>query len=151
MPGVLIVPATPTGGGGPGSSSGAGWSRLDYWSDLGRQLGRVQRFTVFQPPSQGDRSRLVFVDELVDAERPTGDLGGGYLYVLDGSQAGVQRRVLSSGDEAPIGALVLSRPFVSPLAVGTTVAYTDPCPVIDIGAMRGLVSFCEEALRRLRV
>ena len=136
----------------PSLTSGSGPTARDYWQDLAGQLGRFQTFTVSSVSGTGASSRLVMVDALTDDDVEADEFEGGWLYVLDGDQAGAQRRILSQdGYQGPIGALLLSRPFSSPLAPGTTVAMTEPLPVVDSRGVKGLLTLISEALKRLRV
>ena len=151
MAGSFILPAGPSVD-GSGGAPGRGPTRADYWQDLAGQIGRFQTFTVSSTATSGEGSRLVLVDELADDDVEDDEFRDGWLYVMDGEQAGAQRRILQSeGYVGPIGGLLLSRPFSSPLQPGTTVAVTSPLPVVSSRGVKGLVTLDEESLKRLRV
>jgi hypothetical protein len=142
MPTPLIVPT---------STSGQGFTLLDYRSDLGETLGLYQHLMVTQLATGGEAARHVILDELRDDEQERSQWAGAYLYARDGVQAGQQRRILREGYEGQFGALRLSRPFAAALLAGTSVELSWPLPVKKHLTVKGLDDIVNEALERCRV
>jgi hypothetical protein len=142
MPGPFVFPASGTLSGIPLAA---------YRADLASRLGEYERLTVSTTAASGDAARLVIADEVRDDEEERARWAGGYLYAAGGTEAGVQRRILRDGYEGPQGALRVSRPFASPLRVGTPVELTRPLPVKRHLGVVGIDDCVNEALDRIVV
>lgn len=131
--------------------TGTGTTQAEYRRLLADELGMYIRTVVTAAAANGETTRLVLADELRDDEDGPDGLGGYWVYVVDGAAATEQRRVLSTGYEGNQSALILSRPFSSALAEGTTIEVTWPLPVRQYGRVRGLNAFVNQGLSRTLV
>jgi hypothetical protein len=105
-------------------------------------------------PSGGDPSRVVLAEELRDDEVGYQLAARQWLYVSTGALAGVQRRLLSpheAGYQGELGALVVSRPYATPLAAGSLVEVTSPLPVRRHLGVKGLREAVNEALALIKI
>jgi hypothetical protein len=138
-----------------GTVPAAGSTRLAIRARLAMELGFYVPATV-QAAAGGDPTRIVLSEELRDDEsRPdalvVGGLGrpGPWIYVRTGAQAGTQRRVLddpAAGYQGQLGALVVSRPFPTPLEAGVVVEVTHPLPSSRYLGVSGLNQAIDAAL-----
>jgi len=143
---TLIVPSAPPGGTGP--------TLATYRRRLADELGFWLQTATTATPSGGDPSRVVLADELRDDEVGYDLVGGLWLYVAWGGLAGTQRRIVRQADvgyQGALGAVVVSRPFSSPLAAGATIEITAPLPVKRHLQVKGLNDLVNEALARIWV
>lgn len=155
MPMPLIIPSVSSGGGGsspgPGVGSGAGTTFINYVRDLAEELWFRGEVTVSTLATNAEASRTILVNELRDDEYEEDELGGWWVYVKDGAQAGQQRRVMQRSHHGSESALMLSRPFAAPLAAGVSLLVTWPLPVVTTMTQKGLKALVNEALNRIRI
>lgn len=134
--------------------TGTGSSQLRVRNRLADELGFYLPTTVSTLATNADAARVVIANEVRDDEAGYPFLGDPWLYVRDGAQAGVQRRVIRQpevGYQGPRGVLLVSRPFAAALAPGTTVEITSPLPVLRHVGIKGLNECVNEALSMIRV
>lgn len=139
---TVIVPAT---------SAGVGVTRRVLRSALADQLGVYRSVTVSDLASGPDANRVVISEDLRDDEDEPEFWGQFFVYVVDGDQAGAQRRVVQRGYHGSISALILSRPLDLAPEPGTTVLVTSPLPIERIGRTKGLNQIVQEAADRTTV
>lgn len=139
----LVVAASGTTGSGP--------SVLRGRQIIGEELGFWHPYEITTEASGLEGNRYVIIDELVDDEDAAQRLGGAYVYVRTGDQAGTQRRLLKAGYDGPVGALAVSRVFDAPLADGDVVELSYPLPVRPQYGRKGLMDLLEEACDRVVV
>lgn len=138
--------------------TGTGTTLQAYYRRLAAELGFWQLTVTSAEASGGDAARVVIANELRDDEMGYGLLGAPWLYVASGDQAMTQRRMLDPrqadggvGYQGPLGALVLSRPFDAALESNAQIEASSPLPIRDHLGVRGIVTFCNEALARIWV
>lgn len=146
MPSPLIVSSV--------TVTGTGVTLQTYRRRLADELGFWQATSVSTLASNGEAARVILADELRDDEMEHQFLGSPWLYVQNGAQAGVQRRIVSQpgvGYVGQHGALMLSRPFDAAIASGTVVEVSSPLPMVRHMGIKGLRDCVNEALARIWV
>lgn len=146
MPGTPIVGST--------LPDDLGVSRLRLRNRLADELGFLQATTVSTTATNGDTARVVLANEMRDDEAGYWVPDFLWVYVRNGAQAGVARRVIGQPDAGYQGsraALMVSRPFAAALASGSVVEVTSPLPGDRVGMVKGLNQAIDEALSMIRV
>jgi hypothetical protein len=136
------------------TSTATGSTRVTLRNRLADELGFLHITTVSTTATQGDTARIVLADELRDDEIGYELFDEPWVYVRNGDQAGIQRRVISQpgvGYQGTGGTLIVSRPYAAALASGTVIEVTAPLPVDRAGVVKGLHQCINEGLRMTRV
>lgn len=128
------------------SLTGTGPTFRELYLMLADELGFIQQTTVSATATNAEAARTVLTYDAIDDMDPEGDGAWAmwWLYVVDGTWAGGQRRVLSRGHLGNEGALILDRPFPTPLLVDTQIILTSPLPI----AKRMGIDGCKESVNK---
>jgi hypothetical protein len=145
MPAITIIPAS--------VATGTGYTLARLYRRLADELGTYLPTVTTAQASVGEASRIAISTELRDDEAGYDFLGRPWLYVASGTYAQNQRRIISreAGYQGSVGAVMLSRPFDTPLATATQIEITSPLPVRRHLGVKGLVECINEALMLLRI
>lgn len=142
MPEPIVLPAA---GGSPSPPSPV--TGVRYRNLLADELGLYSSTTVTTTATTADADRQVILSDFGFDGVSQDYLDRSYLYVKDGDQAGLQRRVLSGTFDGPIQSMLIDKPYSAPLQSGTAVEITWPLPVKRHMNVRGLFELVNEALR----
>lgn len=145
MPAPLIVSS---------SSTATGTTRQQYRRRLAEQLGEIAVLTTTSEPltaTTPDAARQILATGLGVDQLPEGHFDGAYVYVVNGTQTGEQRKVLAGTFDGPEASLLLDRPFSATLDSGTEIEITRPLPVVKHLLTKGLNDLVQEALERIWV
>lgn len=143
MPAPIIV--TPTS-----VPNGVGPTRAQYRRALGAELGEFAVLTTTaeaDPSVSVDADRQVLIEALGVDGVSTNRFDGGFIYVVDGPEAGEVRGILAGTFDGPIQSLLLDKPFSSgPLGSGVEVELSKPLPGNQYLTSRGLNQIVDVAL-----